>query len=480
MIDFLLYIKDIIWILLVPILLLVGVFFTFRTSFVQILNFPSMIKAITSTKDTKGGLSGIQTFFIGMASRVGTGNIAGVAVAISVGGAGSVFWMWIVAILGSASAFIESTLAQLYKVRDEEVKFRGGPAYYISRGLNNKPLAIAFAVSISISFGLVFNALQANTISTSLNTFFDSTSYFVTPLGNSGITPLSIIIAVLLASLVAFILFSGSKRIADISSVVVPVMAIIYVLLALFVIITNFSQIDDVFILIFTSAFSQQALAGGLSGVVIQQGVKRGLFSNEAGMGSAPNAAASADANHPASQGLIQAFGVFIDTIVICSATAFIILLPKTVNPSLVIPEGMDGINITQTALGMSLGQWAIIFLTIAIFFFAFSSILGNYFYSQSNIEFINDKKSVLNTYKLIVVLMVVFGSLAGSQTVWDLADLFMGIMALINIYAIVALHPKAILLLRDYRKQLKEHKKPKFNSKDHEDFESFEIWSQE
>lgn len=399
--DLIFSISDIIWALLIPILLLTGLFFTLRTKFIQIGYFPEMIKALTNKKGSDDSISGLQAFFVGLASRVGTGNIAGVAIAISLGGAGAIFWMWIVALLGAASAFIESTLAQLYKVKDTETKFRGGPAYYISRGLNNYPLAVTFAVLISLAFGLIFNAVQANTIAISISSLFESggpiagfapefSQSVVTPLitfGETIITPISLFMAIILAVLVAIILFRGAKTIARVVTVIVPFMASLYILLALIIIIMNFEQIPVIFHMIFSEAFSAQALAGGLSGAVIQNGVKRGLFSNEAGMGSAPNAAASADVKHPITQGLIQSLGVFVDTIVVCSATAFIILSPGI--PLSQIPETMEGIQITQAAIMITIGQIGVYFLTIAIFFFAFSSILGNYFYSQSNIEFI-------------------------------------------------------------------------------------------
>lgn len=476
--NFLMSINDVIWAALVPILLTIGVYFTLRTKFTQITNLKQMIKALYKKDSNTEGISGIQAFFIGLASRVGTGNISGVATAIMTGGPGSIFWMWIVALLGASSAFIESTLAQLYKVEDDETKFKGGPAYYISRGLNNKVLAVAFSISISIAFGLIFNALQSNTISKSFSIFFMDGSKMIEPINGSGITMLSIIIAIILATFVAIILFLGAKVIAKISSIIVPIMAVIYLLVVIVILLANFTLLPDLFLLIFNQAFTSEALAGGLAGTVVQQGVKRGLFSNEAGMGSAPNAAASADVKHPVVQGFIQSFGVFVDTLIICSATAFLILLPYIKTGSTSIYSGIeDGIAITQTALMDSLGMVGVYFLTVAIFFFAFSSILGNYFYSQSNIEFLSNRKSVLVCYKLLVIFMVAFGSIASSNVIWNLADLFMGIMALINIYAIVALHDKAILLLKDFKNQLSKGKSPVFNANDFDEFQEFDIW---
>ncbi len=479
--EFLMSISNIIWALLVPIMLLVGLLFTFRTSFTQIINLPDMFRALTKKeKDDDDSISGLQAFFVGLASRVGTGNIAGVATAILAGGPGSVFWMWIVALVGSASSFIESTLAQLYKVRDAETKYRGGPAYYISTGLKNKPLAIAFAVSISISFGMIFNAVQANTIALSFNIFFPENAQILEPIGNTSISILSVFIAIILAIFVGVILFKGTKTIARISSIIVPIMAVMYIGLVGVIVLANFSLIPELFGLIFSEALSAEALAGGLAGAVVQQGVKRGLFSNEAGMGSAPNAAAAADVKHPVTQGFIQSLGVYVDTLIICTATAFVILLPVLKDGSPELYTGIeDGIKITQTALFDTLGIFAVYFLTIAIFFFAFSSILGNYFYSESNIEFLSTNKNVLGAYKFLVIFMVVFGSLASSTVIWNLADLFMGIMALINLYAIVALHDKAILLLKDFKKQRKAGNEPKFNANDYSEFKDFEIWQQ-
>ncbi len=464
-INILLSFSDFIWsqYVLIPLLLGTGLYFTIRTRALQVRLLPQMLKAITDKPKNMGekDISPFQAFAVGLASRVGTGNLAGVAIAIAIGGAGAVFWMWIVAILGSVSAFVESTLAQLYKVRDKEVEFRGGPAYYMRDALNSRPMGIAFAILISLCFGLIFNAVQANTIASALARTLEL---------DGNILP--IVVGVCLVVLVAYILFGGSKRIANFSSVIVPIMAALYIILAIIVIILRIDQIPMVFNMIISDAFNLGSAAGGAIGITIIQGVKRGLFSNEAGMGSAPNAAASATTNHPAKQGLIQSFGVYVDTLIVCSATAFIIL-----SSGVETNGASDGIALTMDALSSVLGEWSLIFLTVAIFFFAFSSILGNYYYAQSNIEFIKESHIVVNCFKVIVIAMVFWGAVATSDTVWAMADLFMGLMAILNIIAILLLGKHAITLLKDYEGQLKDGKDPVFNASKYAEFEELEIW---
>ncbi len=460
--------NNIIWSqwVLIPLLLLTGLYFTVRSKFIQIRMLPEMIKSVTYTPEhiDEQAVSSFEAFTVGLASRVGTGNLAGVAIAIVIGGAGAVFWMWVVAIFGAASAFVESTLAQLYKVHDEEVKFRGGPAYYMRDGLGSKAMGAAFAVLISMCFGLIFNAVQANTI----------VNAGANALGIENITPFGVIIGLALLLLAGYILFGGTKKIAEFTSKMVPFMAILYLIIAAIVIVLRFDQIPTVLGMIFSGAFSAKAALGGGIGITVIQGVKRGLFSNEAGMGSAPNAAASADTDHPVRQGLIQSFGVYIDTLIICSATAFIIL----VSGIELDPSATDGISVTMNALAEVVGNWAIYFLLIAIFFFAFSSILGNYYYAQSNIEFMSEKKESVKYFKFIVLFMIFFGSVASSDIVWALADLFMGSMAILNIIAIIRLNKQAFFLLDDYEQQLKDGKNPVFDSSKYEEYEKFEIWN--
>ncbi|MGM9922773.1 MAG: alanine/glycine:cation symporter family protein [Bacillus sp. (in: firmicutes)] len=460
MLDFLNSINDVIWTyILIAVLLALGLFFSIKTNFVQFRYFGEMFRLLTDkatiTTEGRKGISSFQAFCISTASRVGTGNLAGVATAITLGGPGAVFWMWLIAFLGGASSFIESTLAQVYKVKDRD-GYRGGPAYYMERGLKNRKLGIVFAVIITFCFGLVFNSVQSNTISMAFNSSFDISAP---------------IIGVVLVVLTALVIFGGVKRIAHVVQVIVPVMALAYLILAVYVVVINFTEIPTVFRLIIGDAFGLEQAVGGGMGAAILYGVKRGLFSNEAGMGSAPNAAASAAVSHPVKQGLIQTLGVFTDTLFICSATAFIILLSGT------YASGAEGINLTQMALAEHIGPWASTFVSVAIFLFAFSSIIGNYYYGETNIEFIKDNKVALNIYRIAVLGMVMWGSIANLTLVWTLADIFMGIMALINLMAIALLYKVAVKALNDYREQRKQGKDPVFNRDCLDDPSGIEYW---
>lgn len=443
--------------ILIVLLIGSGLYFTFRTKFVQFRMVGEMFRLMgEGAKGDKKGISSFQAFCISTASRVGTGNLAGVAIAITTGGPGAVFWMWLIALIGSASAFIEATLAQIYKVKDGDT-FRGGPAYYMEKALKARWMGITFAVLISITFGLAFNSVQANTITSSLNNSF-------------GIN--KTVIAIVLSVVTAVIIFGGLKRIAKVAEWMVPIMAGAYILIALYIMVTNVTEIPGVFKLIFESAFGIKEVAGGAIGAAMMNGIKRGLFSNEAGMGSAPNAAATASVSHPVKQGLIQALGVFVDTLVICSSTAFIILLSGLYTSK----EG-NGIILTQNALEGSLGSWAGIFLAIIVFLFAFSSVVGNYYYGESNIEFIKNNKLVLNVYRIAVVGMVAFGSLAELNFVWSLADLFMGLMAIINLIAIILLGKIAFAALADYKKQKANGQNPVFYTSNIEGLPNLEAW---
>src|SRR5699024_7727977 len=408
--------NDFIWTyILIGVLLILGVYFTVRTKFVQVRMFGEMFRLIFEKKDSKDGVSPFQAFTISAASRVGTGNVTGVAIAIGVGGPGAVFWMWIIAFIGMATAFIESTLAQVYKVRDGKT-FRGGPAYYIEKALGNRKLGIVFAVLLTLCFGFIFNAVQSNTISQSFMDVFGLKDW---------------IIGLILVALTAFIIFGGVKRIVRVTELVVPIMATFYLLLALVIVIMNINEIPAVFSMIVGQAFGVKEVVGGGSGAALMEGIRRGLFSNEAGMGSVPNAAATANISHPAKQGLVQSLGVFFDTIMICSATAFIIILAGLYNTS-----QEDGIILTQDSLAVHVGSWAPYFVAVAILFFAFSSIIGNYYYGETNIEFMRASKAWLTTYRVLVLAMVMFGAMATVEIVWSMADLFMGLMAVINLFA--------------------------------------------
>ncbi len=437
-------VNDYLWsYILIVMLIGLGLYFTVRTKFVQFRMFGEMIRLLgEGAKADKKGVSSFQAFCISTASRVGTGNLAGVALAITAGGPGAVFWMWLIALIGSASAFVESTLAQIYKVRDG-VAFRGGPAYYMEKALNARWMGVIFAVLISITFGLAFNSVQSNTISSAFGQSFD-------------IKPLYV--SIFLAVVTAIIIFGGIKRIAKVSEVIVPIMAGLYILIALFVVITNIAELPAVISMIFKSAFGVEEVAGGALGAAMMNGIKRGLFSNEAGMGSAPNAAATADVSHPVKQGLIQSLGVFVDTLLICSSTAFIILLSGMYDS-----KEADGIVLTQEALNTVLGSWAGPFLAVIVLLFAFSSVVGNYYYGESNIEFISTNKIWVQLYRVAVVGMVGFGAIASLDFVWSLADLFMGLMAIINLIAISLLGKIAFDALGDYLRQKKEGKDPVF-----------------
>jgi len=449
--------NNILWTYLLIILLLAaGLYFSFGSKFVQIRLFPEMFHLITEKRDGESGVSPFQAFTISAASRVGTGNITGVALAIGVGGPGAVFWMWIIAILGMATAFIESTLAQVYKVKDGDT-FRGGPAYYIEKALGQRKLGIVFSILLTLSFGFIFNAVQSNTIATSVGEAFHIKPY---------------IIGIVLVVLTAMIIFGGVHRIVKFTQVIVPVMAVFYLLVALYVIVTNFGEIPAVFKLIFSQAFGLREAAGGAIGIAIMQGVRRGLFSNEAGMGSVPNAAATANTSHPAKQGLVQSLGVFFDTIMICSATAFIIILA-----GLYETGESNGIVLTQNSLAVHVGDWAPYFIAISIIFFAFSSVIGNYYYGESNIEFINAHKGWMSVYRLLVLAMVMFGSVAQVQLVWNLADLFMGLMALINITVIMILGKIAFRVLDDFTAQRKTGKNPVFYAKSIPGLKNTDCW---
>ncbi|MBK3496264.1 alanine:cation symporter family protein [Viridibacillus sp. YIM B01967] len=452
--------NNILWKYILIILLIgSGLYFTLGTKFVQFRLFGEMFRLILEKKEKDEGVSAFQAFTISTASRVGTGNITGVALAIGVGGPGAIFWMWIIAIIGMATAFIESALAQVYKVRDGN-SFRGGPAYYMEKALGQRKLAIVFSILLTLSFGFIFNAVQSNTIATSVGEAFNIHPY---------------IIGLILVVLTAMIIFGGVHRIVKVTQVIVPLMAVFYILIALYVVATNLSEIPGVFSLILSQAFGFKEAAGGAIGVAIMQGVRRGLFSNEAGMGSVPNAAATASTSHPAKQGLVQSLGVFFDTIIICSATAFIIILA-----GLYSTGADDGIVLTQNSFAVHVGSWAPYFIAIAIIFFAFSSIVGNYYYGETNIEFMNAHKGWLTGYRLLVLGMVMFGSIAKVSLVWNLADLFMGLMAMLNIVIIILLGKIAFRVLDDFTMQRKKGKNPTFYAKSIPGLKNTECWEEE
>lgn len=432
-------INDFTWsYILVAALILCALWFTFRTHFVQFRMVGEMVRLLGESTDThdKGEkhVSSFQAFAVSIASRVGTGNLAGVASAIAIGGPGAVFWMWVIALLGSATAFIESTLAQLYKRRHAD-SFIGGPAYYILHGMHCKWMSKLFAILITMTFCMAYISIQSNTICGAMQKAFS-----INP------TWMGVVLAVL--SLV--IVFGGIQRIAKVSSVLVPLMAVGYVVLALVVIVMNIQLIPHVFRLIVENAFGFEQLAGGGLGATMMNGIKRGLFSNEAGEGSAPNIAATASTTHPVKQGLIQSLGVFTDTLLVCSCTAFIIIIS-----GLYTDGSASGIMLTQNALEHEVGSSGPIFVAIAIFFFAFSSIIGNYYYGETNVRFLTDRPSVIFVLRVITGgVMVIFGALASLDLVWSIGDFFMALITICNLIAIFTLGKYAFRLLDDYRRQ--------------------------
>ncbi len=438
------------WVVL-PVLALLGLYFTVRSGVVQFRLIPEMFRTLTDrtplTDDGKPqSVSAFQAFTISAASRVGVGNIAGVGTAIAVGGPGAVFWMWTMAFVGGASSFIESTLGQAYKVKDPQ-GFRGGPAYYMQHGLKARWMGILFAIVLIICFPFAFSSLQANTISATITSSIGEPPAW-----------LPWVIGGVLAVLTALVVFGGVRRIASVTQAVVPIKALGYLLLGLVVVGMNIERLPDVFASIYTEAFGFREMAGGFIGTVIMTGVKRGMFSNEAGLGSAPNAGATAAVTHPVKQGLVQTLGVYFDTFLVCSITAFIIL---SATPDLGGAE--KGIVLTQNALVTTLGSWSNIALSVIIFLLAFSSILGNYYYGESNIEFISTNKAFLTGYRSLVVAVIFFGSIASADLIWNTADAIMGIMALINLVAIGLLSGVAFKLLKDYSDQRRAGLDPVF-----------------
>ncbi|RCU51819.1 alanine:cation symporter family protein [Corallincola holothuriorum] len=455
MLDFINLINGVLWgNLLIYLLLGTGIFFTVRLGFIQFRHFGHTFTVLRhSRKSSSHGISSFQALCTSLAARVGTGNLAGVATAIIAGGPGAVFWMWLIALIGMATSFAESTLAQVYKVEDDQGLYRGGPAYYMEAGLGKRWMGILFAIALILCFGLVFNAVQAHEISKAMEQAFE-----VPRIVSAGV----------MVVLAGFIVFGGMRTIARFAELVVPVMALAYIIIAFGVVLFNIDQMPRVLSNIIGSAFGWHEAGAGALGYTVMaammNGIKRGLFSNEAGMGSAPNAAASAEPYppHPASQGYVQMLGVFIDTLVICTATAAVILIADTSGA-----DGVSGVQLTQLALSSLVGNWGAGFVAVALLFFAFTSIVANYAYAESNLVFLEHKHLAgLNLFRLFVLGMVVFGALAQSDLVWSLADTSMGLMAIINLVAILLLSKVVVTLARDYHQQQREGKVPTFDRK--------------
>ncbi len=458
-------INDFIWTyLLIALLIVCGLWFTWKTRFIQFRMLREMFRllfdsgtvskpaendngpgpsasgsdnAVTDSRTKKKHITSFQAFAVSLATRVGTGNMAGVATAIAIGGPGACFWMWVIALMGAATAFVESTLAQLYK-RPNRDSFIGGPAYYIRKGLHSKWMAWLFAILITLTFGLSYNSIQSNTICHAMEHAFGWNH---------------MVVGVVITLLALLIVFGGIQRIAKVSSVIVPIMAVGYLLLALFIVFSNITAVPRVFKVIIESAFGWEQAIGGTVGAAMMNGIKRGLFSNEAGEGSAPNVAATADVSHPVKQGLIQVLGVFTDTLVVCSCTAFIILISGLYNS----PE-LNGIQLTQAALQSEVGQAGPVFVAVAIFLFAFSSIIGNYYYGEANIRFMTSSRWAVNIFRVFSAgVLVMFGAMASLDTVWAFGDICMAVLTLVNIIAILCLGKYVFRLADDYSRQRKQ-----------------------
>ena len=431
--------NDLLWNHVLTIVLVVlGVTFTVASRFVQFRYFGLMFGTLVEAfRRQPGHLSSFQALMLSVAGRVGAGNIAGVAVAIMLGGPGAVFWMWIIGLIGMATSFFECALAQLFKIAEPDGTYRGGPAYYIQRGLKMRWLAVLFSVLLLVTFGFSFTALQSYTTASSFEDAF-------------GVPPL--VTGVILVVVVGLIVFGGVKRIAEVADIVVPIMAVGYIAMTLVVIVMNAGQVPGVIALIVKSAFGLEPAVGGTMGAAITLGVRRGLFSNEAGLGSAPNVAAVAYVKHPGAQGVVQALSVFIDTLIICSCTAFIILLSDAYQPG----SDLKGIALTQAALAEEVGEWGRSFVSIALMFFAFTSIIYNYYLGENSLNFFsNENRRLFTVYRVLTLCLVMWGSQQDLSTVFAFADLTMGLLALVNLAALAMLFKVGLRILRDYDGQV-------------------------
>ena len=438
----------------VPLILLAGgIILTVRSKFIQARLFTESFKVIMEKPATEGGISSFGALMVSTASRVGTGNIIGVATAICAGGAGAVFWMWVTAIIGGASAFVESTLAQIYKKKNDDGTSYGGPAFYMRDALGQRWLGVIFSILIIATYAVGYNMLAAYNLQ---DTFTAFDFYSKTT---------AIVIGVILAVLFGIIVIGGAKRLTKVTEVMVPVMGVLYVIVAIIVLILNAKQIPAMFSMIFESAFDFKAIFGGFAGSCIMNGIKRGLYSNEAGMGSAPNAAATADVSHPAKQGLVQMLSVFIDTLLICTATAFMCL-----SSGVEFNAEMGGASYVQTAMAANLGAFGPIFLSVAMSLFAFTTLIGNYSYCEGCLRFILNRevsKTGLLAFRMIATALVFLGAVASAGTVWNLADMTQGLMVVVNVPVILILMGPAMKCLDDYCKQRKEGKNPVFVAKE-------------
>ena len=448
--------NDLIWSkLLIVMLIGLGLYFTLASRFVQFRYFGSMFRIFSEAFQRQPGqLSSFQALMLSVAGRVGAGNIAGVSVAIMLGGPGAIFWMWVVALVGMATSYFECSLAQLYKRREDDGTYRGGPAFYIQHGLGQRWLGIVVSILLLVTFGFGFNAVQSYTVASSLHDTFGLPTYV------SGL---------ILTVVIGMIIFGGIKRIAKFADVLVPMMAFSYIAMALFVIGSNVEAIPATLALIFNSAFGlEPAFAGGI-GAAILMGVKRGLFSNEAGLGSAPNVAAVAEVKHPVAQGIVQSLSVFIDTIILCSCTALIILLSGVYQPGM----EMAGVVLTQTAVASVVGEWGRVFITVALLLFVFTTLIYNYYLGENALGFFSQKRAPVLVYRLLVVALVLWGSVQDLGTVFAFADVTMGLLAICNLIALVLLFKVGLRLMRDYDNQIKAGvESPVFDAKNFADLD--------
>lgn len=450
--------------LLVILLLVIGLYFTFKTKFLQVRMLKESISVVLEKPEEEGAVSSFQALMVSTASRVGSGNIVGISTAICLGGYGSVFWMWIVALIGGASAFIESTLAQIYKKKDSNGESYGGPAYYIEQGLKSRTLGVIFSISLILTYAIGFNMLASFNLQTSFMTY----SFY-----DEKMTPF--IIGLILAVITGICIFGGGKRIIKFTSTLVPFMGIIYIIVAIFMIIFNITYVPTVFKHIFQDAFNFRAIFGGLASSSMMYGIKRGLYSNEAGIGSSPNAAASANVSHPVKQGLVQMLSVFIDTLIICSATAFM-CLSSGIEPT----QALSGAPYVQQSLATVFGEFGNYFISISLALFTFTTLIGNLYYVDSNLFYINKKRpsdKFMKVFRIFAVLVILLGAMSEVKLAWDVADLLMGIMALINLTSILILSKKAIACLKDYERLKIEGKDPKFKATNINIKESLDYW---
>jgi AGCS family alanine or glycine:cation symporter len=437
--------------ILIYLLIGVGIYFTLRTRFIQIRYFGRMFRQLRKSRHQNGGISSFQAFCVGLASRVGTGNIAGVAIALTVGGPGAIFWMWVVAAVGMATALIEATLGQLFKVRSDDGAFRGGPAFYIQHGLRSRAGGVMFAVLLTVTFSTAFNMVETNAVSGVLASSHGIDIRWTT---------------VVLAVLAAPVLFGGVRRVAAFAGAVLPAVAVLYTVLALAIVAVNITELPGMIQEIVGGAFGIRQLAGGFAGgimVAMLTGVKRGLFACEAGLGSSPNIAGAATVAHPVEQGLIQSLAVFIDTMVICTATAFIVLASA---PTLYDPAhagAIAGASLTEQAITNDLGSWSTVLMTSVVFFFAFSSVLSNYVIAEANLFFLGGRRLATNVLKLVTLGSIAFGAMSKLAVVWSLADLAMALMAIANLVSICLLGKWAFAAIRDYHRQAMQGEDPVF-----------------